>query len=155
MDLVDLGSTKSAEEGEMSNIAVGFAAQMSKRATSAQREANLEFEVLSEKCRKQFGSGREVQESRVVVTLDSLERASEAIPALEGATQEAYREASKVLEDGVPAKGPPTLIGTSPEKARLPNRMVLGSYVPLQECGRPLLDMVAPSPEVVREIIDR
>ena len=108
--------------------------------------------------------------------MDSPERDSEAIPTLEGAAQEASREVSKVLEDGVPAKGPfdtdrvaretpseiaggplfsARLANASPERARLPNRMVLGSYVPLQECGRPLLDMVAPSPEVVREIINR
>ena len=38
--------------------------------------------------------------------MDSPERASEAIPALEGVAQEASREAGKALEDGVPARGP-------------------------------------------------
>ena len=38
--------------------------------------------------------------------MDSPKRASEAIPALEGAAQEASLEAGKALEDGVPVEGP-------------------------------------------------
>ena len=38
--------------------------------------------------------------------MDSPKWAAEAIPALEGAAQEASREADKALEDGVPAGGP-------------------------------------------------
>ena len=38
--------------------------------------------------------------------MDSPKWAVEAIPALEGAAQEAFREADKVLEDGVPVGGP-------------------------------------------------
>ena len=37
--------------------------------------------------------------------MDSPKRDSEAIPTLEGATQESSREAGKALEDGVPAEG--------------------------------------------------
>ena len=38
--------------------------------------------------------------------MDSPEWASEAILALEGAAQEAFGEAGKAMEDGVPAGGP-------------------------------------------------
>ena len=37
--------------------------------------------------------------------MDSLERASDALPALEGATQEAPKEACASLENGVPTEG--------------------------------------------------
>ena len=37
-----------------------------------------------------------------------------------------------------------------PRRARLPDRMVLGSYVPSQESGCPSLDVVAPGPKVVQ-----
>ena len=37
--------------------------------------------------------------------MDSLERAFDALPALEGATQDASREVYASLEDGVPVEG--------------------------------------------------
>ena len=43
----------------------------------------------------------------------------------------------------------------APKKASLLDRMVLGSYVLPQECGRTLLNMVALGPEAVRETINR
>ena len=49
---MDPGSIESAEEGEMSNLAVGFAAQMCKRAVSAQGEANPCSKVPGGKHRK-------------------------------------------------------------------------------------------------------
>ena len=81
---MDLGSNEQVEEGEMSNLDYGFSAQIHKRATSAQGEANPGSEVSGGKSWKQSGSGGEVQESQAVVTLDSPERASKAIPAFEG-----------------------------------------------------------------------
>ena len=103
---MDPSPTQPVEKGKMSNLAIGFAARMPKWATSAQVEANPGSEVPSEKGRKWSGSGGEVQESQAVVTLDSPERASKAIPALKGATQEASREVSKALEDAILAGGP-------------------------------------------------
>ena len=82
---MDPGSNELAEKGEMSNLAVGFATRMHKWAASAQGEANPRFEVSGGNSRKQSGSSGEVQESQAVVTLDSPERASKVIPALEGA----------------------------------------------------------------------
>ena len=45
-----------------------------------------------------------------IIAVDSLERASDALPALEGATQYASREACALLKDGISAKGPLRLI---------------------------------------------
>ena len=88
---MDAGFIEPVEEGEMSNLAVGFASWMRKQATSAQGEANPSFEIPGGKHHKQSGSSREVQEIQAVVTLDSLERALEAIPALEGTAREVPR----------------------------------------------------------------
>ena len=70
--------------------------------------------------------------------------------ALEGASHDASREACASLEDGVPIRGPPNadgfvgeapskiVVGSSfsiklanvgPSRPRLPNRLMLGSYV--------------------------
>ena len=46
---MDLGSNEPVEEGEMSNLDYRFAAQIHKRATSAQGEANPGSEVSSGK----------------------------------------------------------------------------------------------------------
>ena len=49
--------------------------------------------------------------------MDSPERASDALSALEGATQDASREALAPLEDGIPAGGPPSvgnIVGEAP-----------------------------------------
>ena len=43
----------------------------------------------------------------MVVTLDSLERASGILPALEGAAQGTSKEACASMEDGAPVGGPP------------------------------------------------
>ena len=43
----------------------------------------------------------------MVVTLDSLERASSILPVLEGSAQDAFKEFCASLEDGAPAGGPP------------------------------------------------
>ena len=71
---------------------------MRKWAMSSQGEVNPDFEVLGGKHWKHSGSGREVKEIQAVVALDSLERASKAILALEGAAQEAFGEADKELK---------------------------------------------------------
>ena len=107
--------------------------------------------------------------------MHSLERAFDALPALEGASQDASREACASLEDGVPAEGPPNadgvmgeslseiVVGPSflarlanacPHRPRLPNRLMLGSYVLPKEWDNPSVDIVAPSLKAAREIID-
>ena len=82
--------------------------------------------------------------------MDSLEQASDALLPLEGASHDASREACALLEDGIPVGGPPNangvvgeapseiavgpsflarLANTDPRRPRLPNRLMLGSYV--------------------------
>ena len=40
--------------------------------------------------------------------MDSLERASDVLPTLEGAGQDASKEACAPLEEGIPVEGPPS-----------------------------------------------
>ena len=97
--------------------------------------------------------------------MDSLERASDALPTLEGAAQDASREACASLEDGALARGPPkddqavseafaaetticlplhakwsSLIIPSSRRVRLLDRLMLGSYVKPIEWGRPSVE---------------
>ena len=101
------------------------------------------------------------------------------MPALECATQDASKEACASLEDGVPAGGPPnvdeviseapsteTTVGpplmarrsslttSSARKARLPDKLVLGSYVKPMEWARPSVDKSALGLDVAWSIID-
>ena len=46
------------------------------------------------------------------------------------------------------------LANASPRRPRMSNRLVLGSYVMLQEWDCPSMDTVAPGPKAAREIID-
>ena len=111
VDWVDPNTSDLAEEREdnMSSLGVGFSAQIRKRAASAQEETTPSFEVYGGKHPKRSGPNKEAQESRAVITLDSPERASDVVPTLEGTTQEAYREACALLEDGSIAQGPPSV----------------------------------------------
>ena len=95
--------------------------------------------------------------------------------ALEGASQDDSREACASLEDGVPAGGPPNAVGVveeapletivrssfsarlanaSPRRLRLPDQLMLGSYVLSQEWDCPSADTVALGLEATQEIID-
>ena len=105
VDWVDLNSSEPAEEreGDMSSLAAGFVAWMRKRAVSAQGETTPDSEVSSGKRPKRSGQDKEAQKSLVVITVDSLKRAPDALLALEGASQDAS------LEDRVPAEGPPNV----------------------------------------------
>ena len=42
-----------------------------------------------------------------MITVESLEQALDALPTLDGATQDAFKEAYASLEDGAPVEGPP------------------------------------------------
>ena len=97
--------------------------------------------------------------------MDSLKRVLNALLALEGTTLDASKEAYALLEDGASAGGPPkanqvvskalaveTTIGlplharwsslTIPgaHRARLHDRLMLGSYVKQMEWGCPSMD---------------
>ena len=94
--------------------------------------------------------------------MDSPKRAPDAMLSLKGATQEAFKEACASLENRALAGGPPnadqavseapateitvdaplqarwsSLIIPNVCKARLPNKLMLGSYVKLMEWGCP------------------
>ena len=104
-------------ENDMSSLAVGFAARMRKRATSAQGETTPGFEVPGGKRPKWSSLNEEIQKSLIVITSDSLERASSAFSTLEGATKDASREACASLEDGNLVGGPPSadkVVGQAP-----------------------------------------
>ena len=111
--------------------------------------------------------------------MDSPERASDALPALEGATQDASRETCASLEDGasvgrpsnanqVVSEAPSTKIVVGPSllarrsslatssahKARLPDSLVLGSYVMPMEWTYFSADTSALGLDATRPIID-
>ena len=90
----------------MSNLSVRFAARMRKRVASSQGETTPSSKVSDIKRLKQTGPDEKAQKSPTVVTVDSPERASDALLALEGASQEASKEACASLENGVPTGGP-------------------------------------------------
>ena len=79
---------------------------MRKQAASAQGETTLTSEVPGSKRPKWSGLNEEVQKSPTLINSNSLERAFDALPALEGAAQDTSREAYVSLEDGTPAGGP-------------------------------------------------
>ena len=80
-------------------------------ASGAQGETTPGSEVSGGKCPKWSGLDEEAQKSLTVITVDSPKRVPNALSSLEGVFQEAFREASASLEDGVPAGGGlPTLL---------------------------------------------
>ena len=123
---------------------------MCKRAANAQEETTPGSELSSRKLQKRSSLDEKAQKSLTVITVDSLELASGALLTLEGASQDASREACASLEDGVSVGGPPNsdkVVGKAPSKTvfrpsflarlanagprspRLTDRLMLGSYV--------------------------
>ena len=101
----------------MSSLAAGFAPRMRKRAASAQGETTPGSEVSSGKRPNRSGLNEEVQKSLTVITANSPKKAFDALPALEGAAQDASKEACASLEDGTPAERPPSadkVVGEAP-----------------------------------------
>ena len=87
MDCVDPIASEPVEEREdnMSSLATGFSATMSKRAASAQGETTPNFEVPDDKRPKRSSPDDMAQKSQAVSTLNSPKRASNALSALKGA----------------------------------------------------------------------
>ena len=77
---------------------------------SALGETTPGSEVSGEKSPKRFGPDEKAQKCMAVITVDSPERALDALPALEGASQDASKKACASLEDGVLAEGLPMLM---------------------------------------------
>ena len=103
--------------------------------------------------------------------MDSPKQASDALSALEGAAQDSSKVACASLEDGAPTGGPPnvdqavseaptieTTIGPLLQiiwpRARLPNKLMLGSYVKPMEWSRSSVDTPAPGSNETRPIVD-
>ena len=145
---------------------------MRKLSTSTQGKTTPGFEVQGGKHLKWSSPDEEAQKSPILIIADSPERASNALPALEGTAQDASREAYASLEDRALAGGPPNayqVVSEAPStetivfpsllarrsslatfdarKVRLPDRMVLGSYVKPMEWARHSMDTLAPSPD--------
>ena len=93
----------------MSSLAVRFSIRMHKQAVSAQGETTPGFGVPDGKCLKQTDLNEEIQKSPTVIISDSPKRASNALPALEGVTQDASKESYASLEDVAPTGGPPSI----------------------------------------------
>ena len=152
MDWLDPPTSDLAEERQedMSSLAIGFIARMRKRATSAQGETTLGSEVYGGKRPRRSGPKEKAQKSPLVIAVDSSERASDDLPALEGASHDASREDYASLEDRVPVRGLPDANGVVgeapseindgpsflsklakiyPHRLSMPNRQVLGLYV--------------------------
>ena len=109
MDWTDPIASEPDEEREddMFGLTVGFSAQMRKRVASSQGETIPGYEVIDDKLPKRSGPDGEAQNNPTIIIVDSPKWALNALPALEGATQEAPKETCVSLEDGVPDGGPP------------------------------------------------
>ena len=117
---------------------------------------------------KQSGSDGEAEDTLDVIIVDSPDRASDALLALEGAAQEAPKEPYASLEDGIPDKGPPDadrameeapleivvelpfsakLANATPLRLKGPGRSVLNSPVIPMKWERPSSATPVPSPD--------
>ena len=108
VDWTNPGVSESDEEEktEMSGLVSGFAVWMRKRAASAQVDAPSS-EVQVGKRPKLLGPNEKAHKSLAVITVDSPDRAVDAQLALEGAPQDASKEACASLEDGILVGGSP------------------------------------------------
>ena len=88
VDWLDSTASDQIEERkeDMSSLVVKFPARMHKREASAQGETTPDSEVSGEKRPKRPGPDEEAQKNLIVIIVDSPERASSALPALEGAS---------------------------------------------------------------------
>ena len=96
---------------------------MRKRVASAQGETTLGFEVSGGKWPKHSSPDEEAQKSSLVITVDSPEQASNTLPALEGSSQDAFREACASLEDRVLTEESPNADGVVGEA---PSEIIFG-----------------------------
>ena len=108
--------------------------------------------------------------------MDSQERASDALPALEGAAQEAPKEACAYLEDRIPTGGPPNVnrvVGEAPLEivvellfsTRLANadplrlrgidKLVISTPIIPMKWVQPSTSASVPGPNRAQSIIDR
>ena len=139
-------------------------------------KTTLGSEGLGDKRPRWSGPKEEAQKRLIVIVVDSPERAPDSMLALEGAAQGALQEACATLEDRALAGGSPNtdqvvveapseaatdplflarLAMVDPRKARMPDRIVLRSFVQMMEWDRPSVDTPALGPKAAQSIIDR
>ena len=169
VDWTGIIASEPVEEEEMSSLVAGFATHMRKRA------AGLEGETIPSsdgKRMKRSSPDEEAQKNWAIISVDSIDQASNDQPVLEGT----LNEPGAPLEEGIPTRGPlnvdeigeeapsgvaiapmlpPRLADTEPRRKRRPDRVLLSTYVPSQERIHLYTSMVSPNPEGSREIIHR
>ena len=108
MDWVDPNSSDLVEkmEKDMSSLSARFATRMCKRVASAQGKTTPGSEVSGGKSPKRSFQDKEAHRSPTIVTVDSLKRAPDALPTLEGASQDVLKEPCASMENGVQTEGP-------------------------------------------------
>ena len=167
IDWKSVVNSEAPEEEEMSSLAVGFATQMRKRATV------LEGETTSSSCGKrarQSPPNEGAQKNWAIVSVESPDLTSNDQLAL----GDLLNEAGMSLEEGVPVGSSPSveevgedapagvvtasvplpkLASTGPSKKRLPNRVLVSTYVPSLERVHPSTGMVAPDLESMLKIV--
>ena len=167
MDWAGVIANEPAEEEEMSMLAAGFSARMHKRAVGLEGESTPIFDGKRSKC---SSLDEQAQKDWAIISIDSLDLAFNDQPVLEGSPS----EADAPLEEGIPARGPsnvdvigegsssgvaaasilpPKPAGTESIRKRTPDRVLLNTYVPLQEMIHSLAGMATPDLEGAREII--
>ena len=136
----------------MSYLVSGFAMRMSKRAANALGLTASGVEVPGGKGPKLVDLDEETQKNPMIINVDFPDQASDAQPALEGAPQDAPKEACAPSEDRIPAEGSlgaegvvaeaplevvvapsfsTRLASVGPRRPRMLDRLLLSSYVPL------------------------
>ena len=164
---MDWSSVVASEFGEeeMSMLAVGFVARMRKRTADSEDELMPTYDGKSP---RRSSSDEEAQKDWAIILVDSLDRATNDQPVSEGVPS----EVSVPLEEGIPAGGPsvdeigegspsgvaaapPRPVDSVPSRRRLPDQVLLSTYVPPHERIHPPVGMVAPDLEGAREIIHR
>ena len=117
MDWTNPRVSESVEEEEavMSGLVSGFVERMRKRGASAQGEIALGYELPCGKHSKLSDPDEEAQKSSTVINVDSIDRAFDAQSTLEGALEDASREACASLENGITAGGSPNAEGVVAE----------------------------------------
>ena len=161
----------------MSGLVVGFAMQMHRRATNAQKGTTPGLEVSEDKRSRLFRSDEEIQADPAVIDVDSPERVLKALSSIGGASQDASRKACAALEDEIPTREFPHVddvsikallieaTGAQLQLARWasfaidgaqrpPDRLVLSLYVEPIEWVRPMEDVPAPDQEIARGLIN-
>ena len=169
MDWMGVIASEPIEGEEMPSLATRFATLMRKRAAGPKGETTPSFDG---KRMKWSSLDEEARKDWAVISVDSPDRASNDQPVLEGTPN----EAGAPLEKGISIRGPsnveeigeevplgvvvaprllPRPANIKPSRKRLPDRVLMCTYVSPQERVYPPKGMVALDPQGAQEIIHR